>query len=53
MALPLRVVERSPGYLAIICANAVKAKTELDWDAKLTVEDAIRDTLNYLEHQDA
>lgn len=53
VALPHRVVERRPGDLAIICANAEKAKTELDWEAKLTVEDAIRDTLNYLEHQDA
>lgn len=53
VALPHKVVERRPGDLAIICANAEKAKTELDWEAKLTVEDAIRDTLNYLEHQDA
>ena len=53
VALPHKVVERRPGDLAIICANAEKAKTELDWEAKLTVEDAIRDTLNYLEYQDA
>lgn len=53
VALPHKVVERRPGDLAIICANAEKAKTELDWEAKLTVEDAMRDTLNYLEHQDA
>lgn len=46
--LPYKVVERRPGDLAEIYADPTKAEKELGWKAELTVEDAMRDTINYL-----
>ncbi len=51
--LPHKIIGRRPGDLAVICANPQKAQDQLGWEAKLTVADAMRDTLNYLEHQNA
>ncbi len=50
-ALPYKVVARRSGDLATVCAEPSKAKRELDWETELTIEDAMRDTLNYLEKQ--
>lgn len=51
--LPYRVVERRPGDLAEIYADPSKAEHELGWKAELTVEDAMRDTINYLKQYEA
>ena len=46
--LPYKIVGRRPGDLATIFANPEKAFKELGWKTKLTIEDAMRDTINYL-----
>ena len=46
--LPYKIVGRRPGDLAMIFANPEKAFKELGWKTKLTIEDAMRDTINYL-----
>ncbi len=46
--LPYKVVGRRPGDLAEMFADPAKAEKELDWKAELTVEDAMRDTMSYL-----
>lgn len=48
--LPYEIVERRSGDLAEFYANAEKAQKELGWVAELTVDDAMRDTINYLNH---
>lgn len=47
--LPYEIVERRAGDLAELWASPVKAKTELNWQTELTVNDAMKDTLNFLE----
>lgn len=49
--LPHKIVGRRAGDLATIYANPSKAKSELDWETKLTIDDMMHDTLNYLAHQ--
>ena len=52
-ALPHKVVARRAGDLATVCANPARAQRELGWETELTIADAMRDTLNYLEkHND-
>ena len=46
-----RITDRRPGDLAEIFADPSKAKRELDWQTELTVADAMRDTINFLNHQ--
>ena len=46
--LPYKVVERRAGDLAEIYADSSKAEKELGWKAELTVEDAMRDKMSYL-----
>jgi UDP-glucose 4-epimerase len=46
--LPYEVVGRRAGDLAEIWANADKAKRELGWQTTLNIDDAMRDTINYL-----
>ena len=48
--LPYKIVERRPGDLAEIFANPNKALCELGWKTELTIEDAMNDTINYLEY---
>ena len=43
------VVERRSGDLAEIYADPAKAEKELGWKTELTVEDAMRDTIQFLE----
>ena len=46
--LPYKIAPRRPGDLAKIYANPEKAYKELGWKTELTIEDAMRDTINYL-----
>ena len=46
--LPYQFAPRRAGDLAEIWANPSKAKAELGWEAHLTIEDAMRDTLTFL-----
>ena len=48
--LPYRVVGRRAGDLAEIYADPSKAEKELGWKAELTIDDAMRDTINYLDN---
>ncbi len=48
--LPYKIAGRRPGDLAVVFAGAEKAEKELGWKAELTIEDAMRDTINYLNH---
>lgn len=48
--LPHKFAPRRPGDLAEIWADPSKAKKDLLWQTHLTVEDAMRDTLTYLEN---
>lgn len=48
--LPYRVVGRRAGDLGEVFANPSKAEKELEWKAEFTIEDAMRDTINYLKN---
>ena len=48
--LPYKFTPRRPGDLAEIWANPQKAKDELNWETHLTIEDAMQDTLTFLEN---
>lgn len=47
-SLPYVIAPRRPGDLAKVYADPSKAEHELSWHATLTIEDAMRDTINYL-----
>lgn len=47
--LPYEIVERRPGDLAEVYADPSKAEEELGWKAELSIEEAMRDTLKFLE----
>ena len=47
--LPHKIVARREGDLATVFADASLAENELGWKAERSINDAIRDTLNYLE----
>ena len=46
--LPYKIAPRRAGDLASIHADPARALSELSWKAELSIDDAIRDTLNYL-----
>jgi len=48
--LPYKVAARRAGDLPVLTANAEKAEKELGWRATHTVEDAMRDTINFLRN---
>ena len=48
-ALPHRFADRRPGDLAEIFADPSKAKRELNWETTHTIEDAMRDMINFLD----
>ncbi|MBQ6486399.1 UDP-glucose 4-epimerase GalE [Candidatus Saccharibacteria bacterium] len=48
--LPYKVVGRRAGDLPALTANPEKAERELGWKAEKTVEDAMRDTINFLRN---
>lgn len=45
--IPYEITDRRPGDIAVSYADASKAKNELDWEAKLTIEDMVRDAWNF------
>ncbi|MBR3368774.1 UDP-glucose 4-epimerase GalE [Candidatus Saccharibacteria bacterium] len=49
-SLPYKFVDRRAGDLAQMHANADLALKDLGWKTELTVEDAVKDTLNYLKN---
>lgn len=49
-ALPYEITGRRAGDLAEMWANADKAKRELGWQTTLNIDDAMRDTINYLNN---
>lgn len=48
--LPFRIAPRRAGDLAELVANVAKANHELDWKTELTIEDAMQDTIKYLNN---
>lgn len=48
--LPYEICERRAGDLAKVYANPKKALDELGWKTELTIEDAMKDTINYLNN---
>ena len=48
--LAYKVAPRRAGDLPVLTANSEKAEKELGWKAKHTVEDAMRDTINFLRN---
>ena len=46
--LPYEVVGRRDGDLPEFWANPAKAEAELDWRTELTIDDSMKDTLNFL-----
>ena len=48
--LPFRIAPRRAGDLAELVANVAKANRELNWKTELTIEDAMRDTIKYLNN---
>lgn len=51
MELPYRVVARRAGDLAEFFADPTLATEKLGWKTELSIDDAMRDTLNYLGKQ--
>lgn len=49
--LPFKIVGRRAGDLAEMWANPDKANQILGWKTELTIADAMRDTINYLNHE--
>jgi UDP-glucose 4-epimerase len=45
--IPYEISDRRLGDIAVSYADASKAKNELDWEAKLTIEDMVRDSWNF------
>ena len=48
--LPFKIAPRRAGDLAELVANVAKANRELGWKTELTIEDAMRDTIKYLNN---
>ena len=49
--LPHKFAPRRPGDLPKLYADPEKAKKELNWTANLTVEDAIKDILTFINNR--
>jgi UDP-glucose 4-epimerase len=45
--IPYEIVSRRPGDIAISYADVSKAKRELNWEAKLTLENMVKDAWNF------
>jgi UDP-glucose 4-epimerase len=48
--LPYKIAPRRAGDLGEIFADPSRAGRELNWHTELTIEDAMKDTINYLDH---
>ena len=46
--LPYKIAPRRAGDLPVLYANPEKAERELGWRAERSIDDAMRDTLNFL-----
>lgn len=51
--LPYVVADRRAGDLAEFFADPSLAARELSWETALTIDDAMRDTINFLKHEGA
>jgi len=49
--LPCQITDRRPGDLAEYYADPSKAERELHWTTELSIEDAMKDTINFLKHE--
>lgn len=49
--LPHSFAPRRPGDLAVLYADPAKAERELSWHTNLTINDAIRDILTFIDHR--
>ena len=49
--LPTKIAPRRAGDLPEFWANPTKANKVLKWQTKLTIADAMNDTINYLRHE--
>jgi UDP-glucose 4-epimerase len=45
--IPYEITDRRPGDIAVSFASVDKAKKELNWEAKLTIEDMVRDAWDF------
>ena len=45
--VPYKLVDRRPGDIAACYADATRAKTELDWEAVMSLKDMVRDSWNW------
>ena len=50
--IPYTIAPRRPGDFGAVWANPTRANKKLGWKAELTVDDAIKDTLKYLNQSD-
>ncbi|MCL2200644.1 MAG: UDP-glucose 4-epimerase GalE [Oscillospiraceae bacterium] len=51
LKIPKKIVARRPGDLAVCYASTEKAKRELGWEAKKTIEDACADTWRWQQNK--
>lgn len=49
--VPYKIAPRRPGDIAACYADAGKAKAELGWEAKYSLEDMCRDNWNFIKNQ--
>lgn len=45
--IPYNITDRRPGDIGTVFADVTKAKADLNWETKLTVEDMVRDAWNF------
>ena len=48
--LPFSIAPRRAGDLGVLVANPIKANQQLAWKTELTINDIMRDSLNYLKN---
>ncbi len=48
--LPYKIVQRRAGDLPCLLCKPIKAEVELGWKAERSIDDAMRDTLNFLRN---
>ncbi|WP_067843851.1 UDP-glucose 4-epimerase GalE [Amphibacillus sediminis] len=53
VGIPYQIVERRPGDIATCYADTSKIKNELGWEAKLSIEDMVRDSWRFFAKQES
>lgn len=48
--IPYEIVDRRPGDLATVFADASKAERELGWKAELGIDEMVRDAWKFEQH---